>query len=171
MAAFSLHVLPTFTYSSSFSFSRCPLFSQLLLLHRHYYLPLLSPHQPFFLSHSIVPTVPRASSNFPPLFFGPLLKFFPASSLSLSLSVSQISASVAPTQRIAAVRSSCVRVRLYPSESVSGGIHFTHVLRRFKLSLIHIHRRNSAYFQKCGKSDAFLFNFIRVCYVPLGVMK
>lgn len=108
--------------------------------------PSLTLSSAAFISHSIGPTFPRASSNFSPFFFCPLLKFFPASSLSFS--VSRISASVTPTQRIAAVRSSCVRARLYPSESVSGGIHFTHVLRRFKRRLIHIHQCNLAYFQK-----------------------
>lgn len=123
---------------------------------------------PYFLpSFLITLAVPRVFSNFPPIFWSSLkiLTSFP-----LLLLVSQISASVTPTQRTADVRSSCVRERLYPSESVSGGIHFTHVLLQFRLSLIHIHQCNSA-FPEIWKVWCILSKFIKLSYVPLCVMK
>lgn len=118
----------------------------------------------FFPHH---PSFPQSSPTFLPFFWSSLkiLTSFP-----LLLLVSQISASVTPTQRTADVRSSCVRERLYPSESVSGGIHFTHVLLQFRLSLIHIHQCNSA-FPEIWKVWCILSKFIKLSYVPLCVMK
>lgn len=130
LAAFSLQCQSFFPFL--FSVSRCPL----LLLSHHYNSTLTLS---FFPHH---PSFPQSSPTFLPFFWSSLkiLTSFP-----LLLLISQISASVTPTQRTADVRSSCVRVRLYPSESVSGGIHFTHVLLQFRLSLIHIHQCNSAF--------------------------